>query len=93
VPDAERSLRNVAKLVDRDGYLVVSGIDLDVRARVALDLGWTPVRELMEEVHEGDPSVRGDWPTEYWGLEPLDKTKPDWQIRYATVFRPAPPAA
>ncbi len=84
---AERCLRNLVRLVDADGYLFVSGVDLNVRAKVALDLEWAPVRELMVEIHEGDPLVRADWPLRWWGLEPLDRTRHDWQSRYASVFR------
>jgi chemotaxis methyl-accepting protein methylase len=85
--DAEKCLRNVARLVSPGGYLFVSGVDLDVRTTVALDLGWQPVPELIKEIHNGDSSVRGDWPWEWWGLEPLNRKRPDWQTRYAAAFR------
>jgi len=84
---AENCLRNIAPLVDRGGYLFVSGVDLDVREKVARDLGWRPVPELIEEVHEGDPSVRRGWPCDWWGLEPIDTKKDDWQMRYAVAFQ------
>jgi chemotaxis methyl-accepting protein methylase len=86
-PDAERCLRNIAHLVDPGGYLFVSGIDLDIRTKVALELGWAPVPDLLEEIHNGDPSVRRDWPWKYWGLEPFDRKKRDWSVRYASVFQ------
>jgi len=89
---AERCLRNLVQLVSPGGYLVVSGVDLDVRTNVALDLAWTPVEELRTEIHDGDPSVRGDWPWQWWGLEPLDRRKSDWETRYATTFRVGTPA-
>jgi hypothetical protein len=85
--DAERCLGNIAQLVSPGGYLFVSGVDLDVRTKVAVDLGWEPVPELMAEIHDGDPSVRADWPWEWWGLEPLNRRKRDWQTRYAAAFR------
>src|SRR5439155_22973837 len=85
--DAERCLGNIAQLVSPGGYLFVSGVDLDVRTKVAVDLGWEPVPELTAEIHNGDPSVRADWPWEWWGLEPLNRRRQDWQIRYATAFR------
>jgi chemotaxis protein methyltransferase CheR len=90
---AERCLRNIAGLVKPDSYVFVSGVDLNVRAKVALDLGWEPEVELLAEIHDGDPLVRADWPFEWWGLEPLDRKRPDWQTRYASVFRvpEAPP--
>jgi SAM-dependent methyltransferase len=85
--DAERCLRNVACLVRPGGHLFVSGIDLDVRTRVAMDLGWQPVRDAIEDIHGGDPSLTRSWPCRYWGLEPLDKTRRDWWVRYASVFQ------
>jgi SAM-dependent methyltransferase len=85
--DAERCLGNIARLVSPGGYLFISGVDLDVRTKVALDLGWEPVRELMVEIHDGDRSVRGDWPWAWWGLEPLNRKRRDWQTRYAAAFR------
>ncbi len=87
--EAERCLRNISRLVSPDGYLFVSGIDLDVRTKVACDLGWKPLQELFDEIHEGDPYLRRYWPCQYGGLEPLDRRRPDWRIRYAAVFQPA----
>jgi chemotaxis protein methyltransferase CheR len=85
--EAEQCLRNLARLVAPGGHLFVSGVDLDVRTKVAAALGWTPVPDLLEEIHEGDPSLRASWPHRYWGLEPIDKGRPDWKIRYASVFQ------
>jgi chemotaxis protein methyltransferase CheR len=85
--DAEKCLRNVARIVRPGGYIFVSGIDLDVRTKVSQDLGWKPIAELIEEIHEGDSSLRDDWPLEYWGLEPLDRNRADWQSRYGSAFR------
>jgi chemotaxis protein methyltransferase CheR len=89
--DAETCLGNIARLVSPGGYLFVSGVDLEVRTKLALDLGWEPVRELMAEIHDGDLSVRADWPWEWWGLEPLNRRRHDWQTRYAAAFRIATP--
>jgi SAM-dependent methyltransferase len=85
--EAERCLRNIARLVSPYGYLFASGIDLDVRTKVARDLGWRPVQELLEEVHDGDPCLRTHWPWHYGGLEPLNKRRRDWRIRYAAAFQ------
>ena len=85
--DAERCLGNIAQLVSPGGYLFVSGVDLDVRTKVAVNLGWEPVPELIAEIHNGDPCMRADWPWQWWGLEPLNRRRQDWQIRYATAFR------
>jgi hypothetical protein len=86
-PDAATScLREIAKMVKPGGHLFVSGIDLDVRTRVAVEMGWRPVPDLLREVHNGDGSIRRGWPVEYWGLEPLDDHRADWKVRYASVF-------
>ena len=83
---AESSLRNIAGLVDRGGRLFVAGVDLEVRAKVAHDLRWRPITELLEQIHDGDPSVQKDWPWRWWGLEPLNQNRHDWRTRYAAVF-------
>jgi chemotaxis methyl-accepting protein methylase len=85
--DAEPCLRSLARLVKPGGYLFVSGVDLGVRTKVARDLGWLPVTESIEQIHEGDASLRRDWPLQYWGLEPFDKRRDDRDIRYASVFQ------
>jgi SAM-dependent methyltransferase len=85
-PDAERCLRNIARLVAPQGYLFVSGIDLDVRTKVARDLEWEPLQELIEEIHDGDAYLRSYWPSRYGGLEPLNRKRRDWRIRYAAGF-------
>jgi len=84
---AEQCLRSISRLVRAGGYLFVTGVDLDVRTGVARELGWTPVTELMREIHEGDSSIRRGWPLNYWGLEPFDERRKDWQIRYSSVFQ------
>jgi chemotaxis methyl-accepting protein methylase len=85
--EAEACLRNLARLVKPGGYLFVSGVDLDVRSKVARELGWKPMTELLNEMHEGDPSLRAGWPLEYWALEPINRDRADWQMRYASVFQ------
>jgi len=85
--NAERCLRNLPHFVTPGGYLFVSGVDLEVRTKVALELGWTPVPYLLKEIHDGDARVRNDWPWKYWGLEPFDPQKPDWKTRYAAFFQ------
>ena len=87
VAAADRCLRNIAQLVKPGGYLFVSGVDLDVRTRVARAMGWKPVTDMIRDVHEGDPSLRRGWPLEYWGLEPFCDNRSDWRIRYASAFQ------
>jgi chemotaxis methyl-accepting protein methylase len=84
---AQQCLRNLVQLACPGGYLFVTGVDLDVRTKVALELGWEPIPDLRAEIHDGDPLVRADWPWQWWGLEPLDPRRPDWETRYSAVFR------
>ena len=84
---AEKCLRNIARMVKPGGHLFVSGIDLDVRTKVAKELGWKPVADLMRDIHDGDPSIRHGWPCAYWGLEPFSDDRRDWKVRYASVFQ------
>lgn len=84
---AESCLRNLARLGSPGGHLFVTGVDLDVRTTVALELGWEPIPELRAEIHDGDPLVRADWPWRWWGLEALDRRRPDWETRYTAAFR------
>ena len=87
---AEAGLRNIARLVGPHGYLFVSGIDLDIRTRVAEDLVWQPLQELLEEIHDGDPRMGTSWPFNYSALEPLNKKRRDWRLRYAAAFQLSP---
>jgi SAM-dependent methyltransferase len=86
-PDARSCLRTLARLVRPGGYLVVTGVDLDVRTGVAREFGWEPLSELRAEIHDGDHRVRADWPSRWWGLEPVDRRQRDWETRYTAVFR------
>lgn len=86
-PAALKCLRNVARLVAPGGHLFVSGVDLEVRIQVAREMGWKPVTDLIREIHEGDPSLTSGWPFGWWGLEPFSDDRPDWKIRYASVFQ------
>lgn len=88
--DAEAALTRLSALVAPGGHLVCTGVDVEVRTKVITSLGWTPVTERLEELHDGDPTIRVNWPWDYWTLEPIDKSLADWRLRYATVFqRPA----
>jgi chemotaxis methyl-accepting protein methylase len=87
---AERCLRNVARLVSQNGHLFISGMDLDVRTKVAEDLGWAPLHELVEEVHNAETVKGNAWPCHYAALEPCNKKKRDWKIRYAAAFQLVP---
>lgn len=82
---AETCLRNIVRLVAPSGYLVVNGVDLDLKTRVVHELKLRPVTDRIEEVHMADPTKR-DWPWTRWGLEPFDWNRPDWAVRYASIY-------
>jgi SAM-dependent methyltransferase len=83
---AESCLKNLTRLVAPGGYLVASGVDLDVRSRTLEALGFVPVTARCEEVYAAE-DVHAAWPLRCWGLEPIDRTRPDWPGRYATIFQ------
>lgn len=86
---AEQCLRQLIRLAKPGGYLFISGVDLDVRSKIARECGLRPLTHLIREIHEGDSSLRDDWPLRYWGLEPFDQSRTDWKLRYASVFQRA----
>lgn len=90
---AASCLRNLVRLVEPAGLFVVRGVDLDVRVRVVSEFRLEPVRERLEEIHNSEPDLDAPhgWPWSYWGLEPLDKSRPEWVRRYAAIFRSPTP--
>ena len=84
---AERCLRGIARLVRPGGHLFVSGVDLDVRTKLAREMMWAPVPDLLQEIYEGDASLTSGWPTAYWACEPFQFGRRDFRIRYASVFQ------
>jgi SAM-dependent methyltransferase len=87
VSTAEKCLQNIGDLVKPGGYLFVSGVDLNIRTTVARDLGWTPMEELLDEIHDGDSCMGPLWPFHYGGLEPMNKRRQEWRLRYAAAFQ------
>jgi SAM-dependent methyltransferase len=85
--EAERCLRNMARLVKPGGFLFVSGVDLNIRSRIARDLGWKPLPDLLEEIHEDDRKLGSCWPWNYAGVEPFNQRRKDWKLRYAAGFQ------
>ena len=84
---AEKALRNIARLARPGGHVFLTGVDSDARTRVSKELGWVAIQESLEDVHDGDPWSRSHWPFHYAGLEPMDKGRQDWRIRYAAIFQ------
>jgi len=84
-PLAERCLRNMMRLVAPGGYLIVDGVDLDIKTKVLKASGFQPVLTSQDEIWASDGSKRG-WPWLRWALEPLDRREPDWAVRYTVIF-------
>lgn len=87
VREATACLHKIVKLVRLGGLLVCWGIDLDVRERVAQQLQLQPIPTRIEEIYKAASGARNGWPWHYWGLEPLDKRRKGWGLRYASLFR------
>jgi chemotaxis methyl-accepting protein methylase len=82
---AERCLRNMVTLVARGGYLVVDGIDLDVKTRILTELGFRPVLTNQQEIWEAE-GLKTGWPWLRWAREPIDRSVVDWALRYSVIF-------
>lgn len=87
---AERCLRNVLALLRPGGVLVLDGVDVDVKLRMLRAAGLRPVERRIEEIHLADPTKQ-DWPWTRWSHEPPDRSRRDYALRYATVFRKPSP--
>lgn len=84
---AATCLKNILKTVAPGGVLSVWGINLDVRQEVVREMGLIPISNKVEEIYRADDRALEVWPWKYWGAEPLDKTRPDWMVRYSSIFR------
>ncbi|MBW8300564.1 MAG: hypothetical protein K0M60_13265 [Hydrogenophaga sp.] len=82
---AEACLLNVMKLVLPGGYLVVDGIDLDLKTRIMMGSDFAPARISQESIWNADTSKIG-WPWIRWGREPWDNRVPNSRWRYSCVF-------
>jgi chemotaxis methyl-accepting protein methylase len=85
--DAVACLANIVSFVALGGYLSLWGIDLGLKTRFVKSRGLIPVSKNIEEVYRADEAAQKAWPWEYWGVEPFDRNKTDWMVRYATVFQ------
>lgn len=83
---AETCLRNMMNLVADGGYLIVDGLDLDLKVRVLANSTFVPVTDRYEDIWNKDTSKNG-WPWLRWSREPINRQQPDWTYRYALIFR------
>lgn len=78
---------NLATLVDSHGVMFLDGMDLGLKTRLVNRFGLLPLDQAIEEIHAEAYRERGaSWPGIYWGLEELNRSRPDWKTRYATIF-------
>ena len=68
---------------------VCSGLDLDLKARVAA-AGFRPWLGRLDEIHDAFATHRMHYRINrgqyYFELEDIDRTRPDWEARYSTLF-------
>jgi len=83
----ERTFRNICKLLNPRAALFVDGMDLSIRTRLTRKMKLVPLEYEIEKIHNEARRARAvGWPYSYWGLEPLSKSRKEWQRRYATIF-------
>ena len=68
------------------GILALGGTDLDVLVESVRRYELEPLTDCIEEIHDGWRARRSR-PTAPHGLEPLDRSRDDWEIRYCSLFR------
>jgi chemotaxis protein methyltransferase CheR len=84
---AKAGFRNVCRLLAPRAVLFVDGMDVDLRARLALEAGLVPLDFGVEAIHNESHDVRGSlYPSTAMGLEPFDPRRKDYVRRYATIF-------
>lgn len=83
---AVNCLLNIIQLVRPGGYLVVDGIDLNLKARILPQLNVTPITDQLKEIYYEDITKEG-WPWVRWAHEPMDLRRADWKYRYCSIFR------
>jgi len=90
MPDhlAEACMENLLRLVVPGGYIVLDGVDLDLKTRFVQKHGLVPICDRMDAINRADRSKEG-WPWKRWATEPIEQRRPDWQARYAVVFATA----
>ena len=83
---AVKCLLNIIPLVRPGGYLVIDGIDLNLKAHILPQLKVTPIIHQLKEIYYEDSSKVG-WPWVRWANEPMDLRRADWKYRYCSIFR------
>ncbi|TLD44323.1 MAG: Chemotaxis protein methyltransferase [Accumulibacter sp.] len=69
------------------GALFVAGMNLDSKLALVRSHRLIAVDWEIEAIHNSDQMRRSAWPWGYWTLEPIDASRPDFVMRYSTIFR------
>jgi chemotaxis methyl-accepting protein methylase len=85
--DSKLAFFNLCSLLNPRAALFIDGMDLDMKQRLTRQVGLTPLMDEIEAIHADAYEERGtSWPSIYWGLEPLSRSRKDWSYRYSTIF-------
>ena len=69
------------------GAIFVAGMNLDSKLALVRSHRLIAVDWEIETIHNSDQMRRSAWPWGYWTLEPIDASRPDFVMRYSTIFR------
>jgi len=87
-----RAIELLKSTVRPGGLLVIGGMRLSVKARMAKRIGLVPVTTNCCEIYEMQKDLRGLWDRSnvfnrpYYAMPPFTLTD-DWQYRFSTIFR------
>ncbi|WP_300320716.1 CheR family methyltransferase [Accumulibacter sp.] len=84
---AGQAFARIVATVKAGGALFVGGMNLDSKAELIKRHRLIPVDWQLEAIHDSDDMRRSAWPWDYWTLEPIDRSRPDFTTRYSTIFR------
>ena len=86
---ATRLLERVLERAKPQAVFVCSGVDLDLKAQIA-EAGFQPWTGRLDEIHDAFVSHRMHYRENrgqhYFELEDIDRSRPDWPVRYSTLF-------
>jgi hypothetical protein len=88
-PLARQCLRNALTFLRTPGLLVCAGMPLDLKPDIAA-AGLAPITDSIDAIHDTWGSQRVHYRENpgkvYFELEDLDRTRPDWEVRFSTIF-------
>ena len=83
----KKAFYNICSLLNNRAVLFVDGMDLDLREKLSRKMNLHPLQYKIEAIHKEAQNARAiGWPYNYWGLEPFNASRGDWQRKYATIY-------